>query len=49
MVVTKPEFDKAMKEINEFAVEMNKRLDALEYATQSAKKPSAPGTTTKAK
>jgi hypothetical protein len=45
MVVTKPEFDKAMKEINEFAVEMNKRLDALE-AVKEAPEPKA---TTKAK
>jgi hypothetical protein len=45
MVVTKPEFDKAMKEINEFAVEMNKRLDALE----SAKEAPEPKATTKAK
>jgi hypothetical protein len=45
MVVTKPEFDKAMKEINEFAVQMNKRLDALE----DAKEAPAPKTATKAK
>tara|TARA_R110000782_G_scaffold64533_5_gene131505 strand:- start:1231 stop:1368 length:138 start_codon:yes stop_codon:yes gene_type:complete len=45
MVVTKPEFDKAMKEINEFAVQMNKRLDALE----AVKEAPAPKTATKAK
>jgi hypothetical protein len=30
MVITRTEFDKAMKEINEFAVAVNARLEALE-------------------
>jgi hypothetical protein len=49
MVVTKPEFDKAMKEINEFAVEMNRRLEEIEDAIEAVKEASAPKTTPKAK
>ena len=35
MVITRTEFDKAMKEINTFAEEVYKRLDALEAVKQT--------------
>jgi hypothetical protein len=46
MVITRTEFDKAMKEINTFAEEVYKRLDALEAA---AKEPEEKKVAAKAK
>lgn len=53
MVVTKPEFEKAMKEINEFATDVFKRLEGIEERLEKLEKPAKDAvgtkTTTKAK